>query len=457
MAKAGSTKLRRIHHLSWTRRSSINGAIAAWHSRYESVDDAVATVRRVGRGALLAKIDVKAAFRTIPVHPSARALLGFWWDGSFYADAALPFGLKSSPPIWECFGRAYCWTATARLGIPDLHRYVDDLLAVGPPGKPSVLSARIRLLIDLAEWLGIPIALDKLLSEGSPSTRAVYLGVLIDTVAGTLSLPTAKLHALRIDIAAWRKRAVATVRDIQRLVGRLAFVCRIVVAGRPFLRRLISLISDTDAHSTRALRFVRLSTDFHADLQWWHHFLGDWSGSSYMLNALWQPPCGVECFTDASELGSGVVWGQHWFSLPHPPEIVAIAADTDGGGRSMPVLEAFAILAAATAFGARWSGQRVTLHCDCQPVVAALAADRLSSRSRPLMRVVRAILAIAARHSFALRVVHIAGTANVLADALSRGRLDLFRAGAGGLEQNTLPAASSAAPISARAILHWLQ
>jgi hypothetical protein len=49
----------------------------------------------------LTKIDVKAAFRCVPVHPSDRWLLCMKWCNSFYADLALPFGLKSSPGIRE--------------------------------------------------------------------------------------------------------------------------------------------------------------------------------------------------------------------------------------------------------------------------------------------------------------------------------------------------------------------
>ena len=44
--------------------------------KYTSVDVAVKKVLVSGKGALLAKFDVEGAYRTVPVHPEDRWLLG---------------------------------------------------------------------------------------------------------------------------------------------------------------------------------------------------------------------------------------------------------------------------------------------------------------------------------------------------------------------------------------------
>ena len=44
--------------------------------KYISIDDAIQKILSQGRGAMLAKIDVKSAFRLLPVDPSDRHLLG---------------------------------------------------------------------------------------------------------------------------------------------------------------------------------------------------------------------------------------------------------------------------------------------------------------------------------------------------------------------------------------------
>ena len=46
---------------------------------YITTDNAINRILALGRGTLLAKIDVKSAFRLIPVHPSDRHLLAMEW------------------------------------------------------------------------------------------------------------------------------------------------------------------------------------------------------------------------------------------------------------------------------------------------------------------------------------------------------------------------------------------
>ena len=57
----------------------------------------------LGRGTLLAKIDIKSAFRLIPVHPSDRHLLAMEWQGFLYIDTCLPW-LAVGPKIVQYYG-----------------------------------------------------------------------------------------------------------------------------------------------------------------------------------------------------------------------------------------------------------------------------------------------------------------------------------------------------------------
>ena len=43
---------------------------------YVSVDDIVKTILTLKKGALMAKVDIKNAYRLLPVHPEDRLLLG---------------------------------------------------------------------------------------------------------------------------------------------------------------------------------------------------------------------------------------------------------------------------------------------------------------------------------------------------------------------------------------------
>ena len=62
---------------------------------------------------LLAKLDIESAYWIIPVHPDDRPLLGMVWKGSLYVDTALPFGLRSSPKLFNALADGLSWILIA--------------------------------------------------------------------------------------------------------------------------------------------------------------------------------------------------------------------------------------------------------------------------------------------------------------------------------------------------------
>ena len=53
---------------------------------YIKVDDVANQAAQMGKWTLMAKMDVEAAYRIIPIHPDDRHL-GIYWDGQVYMDA----------------------------------------------------------------------------------------------------------------------------------------------------------------------------------------------------------------------------------------------------------------------------------------------------------------------------------------------------------------------------------
>ena len=76
---------------------------------YVSVDTAVKLVEQLGRGTLLAKVDIRSAYRMLPIHPDDRWLLGMCWEGSVFVDTALPFGHRSAPKMFTAVADALEW------------------------------------------------------------------------------------------------------------------------------------------------------------------------------------------------------------------------------------------------------------------------------------------------------------------------------------------------------------
>ena len=130
--KKHSTKWRLILDLSHPAGTSVNDGISKslCSLSYIKVQDVVRHILELGRGCSLAKIDVDAAFRNIPVHPHDRHLLGMIWDKALYVDTVLPFGLRSAPKIFNAIAAALRWIAKKR-GVSFLKHFLDDFITAG--------------------------------------------------------------------------------------------------------------------------------------------------------------------------------------------------------------------------------------------------------------------------------------------------------------------------------------
>ena len=104
-------KWRLIVDLSSPEGQSVNDGISKELASlsYVSVDEVVAQICKVGKGAMMAKMDIKRAYRNVPVHPDDRGLLGMRWEDAVFIDAALPFGLRSAPMIFSALADALQW------------------------------------------------------------------------------------------------------------------------------------------------------------------------------------------------------------------------------------------------------------------------------------------------------------------------------------------------------------
>lgn len=395
-------KWRLILDLSFPPGSSVNDGIERelCSLKYTSVDEAVQIINKLGRGSLLAKIDVESAYRLIPVHPEDRLLLGMSWKGALYADASLPFGLRSAPKIFNAVADALQWIFGQESTL-SIH-YLDDYLLFGSPESLECQLALDRTLIT-CHRLGVPIATHK--TEG-PSSQITFLGIELDTQAGILRLPHLKLVRLQREIKGWTSRKACSKRELLSLIGQLQHACCVVKPGRSFLRRMIKLstVAKELHHS------IRLNLGFRSDLQWWSSFLSAWNGVS--VTSL-HPSLGwrTTITSDASgNWGCGAFSSEgHWFQLQWPESWVPI---------NITVKELLPIIVCVALWGREWSGTSVRCRCDNAAVVAIIRSG--SCKDELAMHLLRSLFFLVATYDLKLWSVHVPGVLNGAADALSR-------------------------------------
>ena len=269
--KKHSNKFRTIFHLSFPKPgvTSINYSISKedFSLQYITIDNAVEGILRLGQGSFLAKTDIESAFCLIPLRPSDYELFGMYWQGSYYYDKVLPFGLRSAPYLFNQLSEAIEWILLNKCSISFVCHILDNFLIIEPASS---------MLLTLRN-LCIPTAADK--TQG-PCTCLEFMGIILDSVRMEARLPYDKVGRIQTSL---EFRKSCTLRELQALIGTLNFACRVVPPGRPFLQHMIELtrkVSQPHHH-------IKLSSGFFKDLDMWQEFVSGWSGASFFLTTSW--------------------------------------------------------------------------------------------------------------------------------------------------------------------------
>ena len=247
--------------------------------QYASIDNALHYIVSLGRHTQLAKVDLKNAYRMLPIHPDDRHLLAISWQNKVYVDQAIPFGLRSAPKIFTAFADAIGW-ALCQAGMPLHIHYLDDFLFFSPPASSLPLAQALHKL----QELGVPVATHKI--EG-PATQIVFLGIIVDTSKFELRLPLAKLQHLQSILETWSTRRSGPRREFESLLGHLAHAATVVRQGRAG-QNLSSPVIYCPGESSPSLSSRSLGRDSHG-MRWtlpprssfpsfWQQLFGEGSG-----------------------------------------------------------------------------------------------------------------------------------------------------------------------------------
>ncbi len=404
----GSARL--IMDLSQPQGSSINEFISKeeFPTEYVHFDVATALVRKMGKGCLLSKVDIKHAFRLLPVRPQDWPLLVYFWEGKYYVDLKLPFGARSSPSIFTDFADLLCWIFSNNFGLVIIH-YADDYLLF--TGDCLFLAEEnLDRLLEIFSYLDVPVATDKLVG---PTTSIVYLGIEIDTINFVLSIPEGKVSDVIASLPNWLDRRTCKKVELLSLIGKLNFFAIVVRAGRLFVRRLIDLSKSV----SRLHHYVTLNSEAKKDIQWWCTFLPTWNRCSFIPDPKIIVSTDIQLFTDAAKtIGFGAVFGNSW---------IQSSWSNGFANENIDFQEMFAIVAAVLTWGHQWTGKRVVVITDNKPITQIWSKG--SSPSPNVMALVRKLFMFAASMDFSISFKHIFGHYNPIADALSRFQGERFR------------------------------
>ena len=131
---------------------------------------------------------------------------------------------------------------------------------------------------------------------------------------------------------------------------------------------------------------------------------------------VWDNSEHLHFYTDASNIGFGAVFGQHWFVEEWSQHLMAF---------HITVKERVPIVLAVETWGDVLKNRCVRFHCDNLAVVNII--NKQSSKENIIMSLIRRLVLKTLQSNITFLAEHIPGKSNVLADHLSRLQVDKFR------------------------------
>ena len=397
--KSDSDKRRVIVDLSWPKHASVNSGVdkdsylgTDFTLTFPTVDDITSEVRSLGRGCHLYKVDISRAFRHVKIDPRDYDLLGLEWGDASYIDTCLPFGNRHGTQMFQRISDAVRYVMRQK-GFRVLN-YVDDFVGVA---TPDVARHSFDALRALLAHLGLDVSAKKLVH---PGTSAVCLGVNIDTIDGSISIPKEKLRQICMMVDHWGSKKFCSKRQLQSLLGYLLYIHKCVKPSRTFLNRMLALLrSNYDQKS------ITLTPEFKRDLRWFQRFLTQFNGVSFFDHTRIDGTLEL----DACLTGLGGRWGRFVYHLPLEKHLQNLA---------IVHLEMINILVAIRIFAKYWYRKHILVRCDNIAVVQVLSSGK--TKDPYLATCARNVWFAAALANIDLEYRHIKGRDNETADLLSR-------------------------------------
>ena len=383
---------------------------------FKSVEDVVALL---DEGSFMTVIDIKAAYRAVPIREDHRKYQGFSWvyEGKkrWFVDNRMCFGLRLGPMNFNLLSN-FVFDIASKKGLKIIN-YLDDFLAVSNDFD-SCVSAQSEI-ISLLRFLGFHVAFEKLVT---PSTCVTYLGIEIDSVGMEFRLPQGKLNKLRelLDYVLSLKRV--SKKDLESLGGTLSHCSQVVKGGKIFSKSIYTLYKHMVFSNKK---YVVLPEWVRADLTWWKKLSVIFNGSSKIVKISHEEAI----VSDSSMKGFGVYMGSDWCAgtwhdcdtivLDSPCNHVVSKPVIDVVDfNNINVLELWPVLVGIKRWSHRIRDKNVVVFTDNTQVMFMLLNGKSSNIT--CMQWIRELFWTCAIYNIEITPKYICTESNLVADTLSR-------------------------------------
>ena len=369
------------------------------------------------RETLMWKSDITEAYRLLCMHPTWQPKQVIFVDGEAHVDHANTFGSCASAAIFISFNSLVAWIAKNVEGISGCATYVDDTSGVEFTDNVTFyevyqkkMPSKQVTLLRLWDKLGIPHKEKKQVS-GSPLT---VIGIDIDSNAMTLTLPNEGRKLLIDELRRWavkprsKNEASFRLKQWQALTGWVNWSFNVYPNLRPCLNNIYAKLCGPRAPNQNAW----VNNAIRSDLHWAADHLEKSTGVRLLRAKHWNVhEADIIIYCDACLEGMG-----YWFPDRNVGYYSPVPLNTPT--RIIFYYEALCVAAALHHVQMTdFSGRRILIYTDNMNSVDIFNSFRAKPEYNYILRFAVDILI---KNDYDLRVLHVPGESNGIADALSR-------------------------------------
>ena len=368
------------------------------------------------RKTVVWKSDIAEAYRLMPLHPHWQIKQINTVDGLRYVDRNNPFGNSSSAAIFISFNSLVAWIARHKRGIMNLATYIDDSSGFDYQNdlllyKPYATSFPCHQTMLLRLW-------DELSIPHKPKKQIFGLvipviGIDVDPNEMTLTLSAERRRNLCDALYAWAikpvgRKANYQLKHWQQLGGWVNWALNVFPLLRPCLNTFYHKISGVHNPTRR----ICVNHSVRDDLAWAARHIESATGIRMLRASDWDPvSADFVAYCNACPEGLG-----YWF----PSSSLGFCAPTPGGTPTSSIFyfEALCVLCALQDISTTAEPHsRIAIYTDNQNTVQIFnSLACLPDYNHILRRSADILIA----NDLDLRVLHVPGSLNIVADALLR-------------------------------------
>ena len=381
--------------------------------KYQTVQNAINMLQP---GYFMCKLDLRSAYRSVPIHPKDYKLTGIQWKFSgdfaptYMYDTMLMQGAKLSPMIFHRLSQSI-QRYVKKQGITMI-AYLDDFLLISKTYQEAIQHQ--IYCIKLLRRLGFSLAWEKVVG---PTEKLTFLGVELNSIEMTIALPQEKIECFKEMLHTFSQKKRASRKQLEKLCGKLSWAASVIKAGRCYLRRIFNLLLPL----CKPYHKIQLTADFYADIQLWVSVMDHFPGKRIIHNHNVHT-----VFIDSCNTGCGAIHGLDWLYVNWDMDLPDLAK------AHINVKETVTSIFAVRRWAKKFKNSKVVFFTDNTTARANISKG--TSITPEIMPWLRELHYIATLYNFDIVSIHIPGE-QMPADDVSRldelGHLRSFMSASG--------------------------